>query len=240
MQPLDLRNAEDLTELSAAIASLDLDGGLLIIDTLNRAAMGADENSAVDMGDIIAACKALQTQTRGMVMLIHHTGKDLSKGLRGHSSLFAALDAAIEVTRNDDRREWRVAKSKDDEDGMPRPFRLEAVEVGTDDEGMPVSSCVVLPDAPGASVKSGKLPQGPTQKIVYDVVGELLRVSPDTCKAGAPPLRPCIELETAVLKAADRLSCRSDQRPYQARRAINAMVSKGVLCLREDWIWRPS
>ena len=57
------------------------------------------------MGQIIAAAKELQTFVGGLVVLVHHTGKDASKGLRGHSSLQAALDAAIEVRRDGDNRE---------------------------------------------------------------------------------------------------------------------------------------
>jgi len=89
---------------------------LLVIDTLTVAASGADENSSSDMGLIIEAAKALQAKLGGLVLLVHHSGKDQSKGLRGHSSLHAALDAAIEVIRNhDNRRRWRIAKvAKDD------------------------------------------------------------------------------------------------------------------------------
>ncbi len=62
--------------------------------------------------------------TGGLVVLVHHTGKDATKGLRGHSSLFAALDAAIEVSRSGERREWILAKSKDGRDGSTHPFKL--------------------------------------------------------------------------------------------------------------------
>ncbi|MFO1380569.1 MAG: AAA family ATPase [Chitinivorax sp.] len=105
---------------------------MVCIDTLNRAAPGADKNSSQDMGLIIEAAKALQMALGGLVLLVHHTGKDAGKGLRGHSSLFAALDAAIEVSRDGDNRAWAVAKSKDGQDGNEHPFRLEVVELGED------------------------------------------------------------------------------------------------------------
>lgn len=105
-------------------------GGLVIIDTLNRAAPGADENSSVDRGNIIASAKKLQNLIGGLVLFVHHSGKDKFKGLRGHSSLYAALDSAIEVIKTDTRREWCVAKSKDDVTGNVYPFKLEIVKVG--------------------------------------------------------------------------------------------------------------
>jgi len=142
VQPFNLLNG-DVPELAAAIRAI---GGarLVVLDTLNRAAPGADENSSKDMGEIISAAKELQSQIGGLVVLVHHTGKDAAKGLRGHSSLHAALDAAIEVKRNgDNSREWSIAKSKDGEDGASFPFRLKVVEMGIDEDGDKITSCVI-------------------------------------------------------------------------------------------------
>lgn len=144
IQPFSLLNKEDISGLAEAIGSASVGGGVVVLDTLNRAAPGADENSSEDMGNIIASCKRLQGLIGGLVVLVHHTGKDAAKGLRGHSSLFAALDAAVEVNRSEDRREWKVAKSKDGRDGDAEPFHLEEVHIGKDDDGELVTSCVVV------------------------------------------------------------------------------------------------
>jgi len=142
-QPVSLLNEKDAPELAKAIHESEAAGGVVIIDTLNRAAPGMDENASGDMGKVIAMVKGLQSALGGLVMLVHHTGKDATKGMRGHSSLIAALDAAIEVTRSGDQRSWQVAKSKDGEDGKAHPFRLEVVQLGIDDDGDPVTSCVI-------------------------------------------------------------------------------------------------
>ena len=102
-QPFDLLS-DDVADLARAVIAGGGAGGLVILDTLNRAAPGADENSSVDMGNLIAAAKELQMLVGGLVLLVHHTGKDTTKGLRGHSSLYAALDGAIEVTASEHRR----------------------------------------------------------------------------------------------------------------------------------------
>jgi putative DNA primase/helicase len=109
LQPFKLTDGQDVLDLAAVVPA----GAVVVVDTLNRAAPTADENSSRDMGEILEAAKTLQTLTRGLVVLVHHTGKNAAAGLRGHSSLFAAMDAAIEVSREGDRREWKVAKSKD-------------------------------------------------------------------------------------------------------------------------------
>ncbi|HJV28679.1 MAG TPA: AAA family ATPase [Aromatoleum sp.] len=144
--PFSLLDVRDVPELAAAIRNAGRAGGVVFIDTLNAAAPGADENSAEAMGRILAGVRALQAEVGGLVVLIHHPGKDVSKGMRGHSSLFAALDAVIEVTRDGDQRTWRVAKSKDGQDGTAHPFRLVTVLLGTDPDGDPITSCVVEPD----------------------------------------------------------------------------------------------
>ena len=143
-------DAGDVADLAKAV---QIAGGLVIPDTLNHAAPGADENSSVDMGNIIAAAKRLQNLTGGLVLLVHRTGKDTTTGLRGHSSLYAALDGAIEVNKTDSRREWSVAKSKDDETGTVHAFKLEIVTVAHDDEGEEITSCVAVPDESVDAVK---------------------------------------------------------------------------------------
>lgn len=140
-QPLNLLDKKDISDLVTAIRACNVAGGVVIIDTLNRAAPGMDENSSVDMGHVIQAARLIQQAVGGLVLLVHHSGKDASKGMRGHSSLHAALDAAIEVTRTADLREWSVAKAKDGADGKAHLFRLEVVELGLDQDGDRISSC---------------------------------------------------------------------------------------------------
>jgi putative DNA primase/helicase len=235
-QPIDIRSLSDQGDLVEAVLANGGRDGMLVVDTLNRAAPGADENSSVDMGEIIKACKNLQQAVGGVVMLVHHTGKDSTKGLRGHSSLYAALDSAIEVTRVDDRREWSVAKSKDDADGERQPFTLRVVELGEDEDGEQITSCVVEPDGSAQEVRRPR-PQGETQNLVYKVLGQLLRESKDFGKEGAPTGRPCIELEPAVVAAGMVLPCESKRRATIARRAITGMVSRGVYGFQGGWLW---
>jgi hypothetical protein len=157
-QPVNLLNTKDLRDLVTAIKGSHMDGGIVIIDTLNRAVPGMDENSSVDMGHAINACKLIQQGLGGLVLLVHHSGKDASKGMRGHSSLHAALDAAIEVKRSGDQREWSIAKAKDGADGKAHPFMIEVVNLGQDNDGDPITSCVIRTIV-GADVKAKSLTQ---------------------------------------------------------------------------------
>jgi len=238
MQPFDLRNTDDLAGLADAAIASGGANGLLVIDTLNRAASGADENSSADMGELIDSCRVLQTKLGGTVLLVHHSGKDAAKGLRGHSSLHAALDAAIEVTRNDTMREWRIAKSKDGDDGAAHAFRLETVEVGIDEDGETITSCIVAPEEDGANaVRRVQIPRGGNQRIAYDSIGQLLREARHFGQEGAPPSRPCITLESAIAGIRERLTCARDQRTRSAQTAITGLMNSGCIELKTGWLW---
>jgi putative DNA primase/helicase len=238
LQSFKLTDPQDVADLSAAVLTAGA-GAVVILDTLNRAAPEADENASADMGRILEAAKALQRLTGGLVLVVHHTGKDATRGLRGHSSLFAALDAAVEVTREGDRREWKVAKAKDGQDGAGHPFRLDVVDLGEDDEGETVTSCVIAPDESPQDVTRSRLPKGGNQKVVLDALGELLRKSATFGRAGAPPVRPCVQLEPAVEAIAPRLTCEPKRQKERVRQALTGLTASGVVTCREGWLWLP-
>jgi putative DNA primase/helicase len=241
MQPFDLRNPDDLAELADAVTASGGAGGLLVIDTLNRAAGGADENSSKDMGEIIDAAKVLQSQLGGTVLLIHHSGKDQTKGLRGHSSLHAALDAAVEVRRDGDRREWVIAKSKDDGDSAAYPFRLQVVEIGTDEHGDLVTSCAVAPDERKAEFRRVLPPKSGNMRVVWDALGELLRLAGDGRPNDAPerlPLgRPAVTLDSAIEGTRERLACDPKRRTERVQQALTGLQAKGLILIDGGYVW---
>lgn len=145
MAPFNLLEKEDALALVKCILEACGRGAVVVIDTLNQSTPGADENSSQDMGRAIAMCQQIQRTLDGLVVLVHHTGKDVSKGLRGHSSLNAALDAAIEVSRSGHDRYWTVTKAKDGADGAVHGFRLDYVGFGVDEDMDDVGSCIVVP-----------------------------------------------------------------------------------------------
>ncbi|MEF8711466.1 MAG: AAA family ATPase [Candidatus Accumulibacter propinquus] len=243
LQSLDIRNATDRADLVTAVQAAGWSDGVLCLDTLNRAAPGMDENDSKSMGEVIAAAKAIQAAVGGVVLLVHHTGKNTSKGMRGHSSLHAALDAAIEVTRTDDRREWKIAKSKDGDDGEAHLFRLDVVQIGEDeDDGEPVTSCIVVPEqCAGDAVRRVKLPSGGNQRIVWDGLHEMFKAAgerrPDGVPEELPTGRPVLLIDDAIVKVRSRLAVESDRQTERTRQAITGLVTRGLLVLREGWIW---
>lgn len=138
----DLRKEDDVVALIETVRARG-PCGLIFIDTLAQVMAGGDENSSADVGLVLKHCRGLAQKTGAMVVLIHHSGKDATKGARGHSSLRAAADGMIEVTRSGDVRCATVYKQKDGDDGLEMGFKLDVVQLPPDAEGMPVTSCVV-------------------------------------------------------------------------------------------------
>lgn len=120
-------------------------GGVVCIDTLAASSPGMDENSSEGMGKLISELKVVQHEVGGCILVVHHTGKDKDKGMRGWSGLGGALDAAIEVVvTKSGARSWKLAKIKDGKDGLVVPFDLEAIFLNFDEDGEPETSCVVV------------------------------------------------------------------------------------------------
>ena len=188
-----LTDDAQIEELAAAIEATGAAGGIVLIDTLACAGGAFDENSSEGMGAVIAGGKKLQQRVGGMVLLVHHTGKDATKGARGWSGLRAACDSEIEVARTELGRSLRLTKSKDGEDGLEWGFDLDVVQLGVDEDMDPITSCVVVEAAiPVGGIASKKL--GRNQRVVYDVIMEIAKSQ----TAG-------IEVDAVVKEAARRI-----------------------------------
>jgi RecA-family ATPase len=144
--------ATDVLALSEAVAWLKRNQGaadfrLIVIDTMSRTMGAADENAAKDINDLIANLEALREATGAHILLVHHSGKDLTKGARGHSSLRAAVDTEITIAREDDEKliAAKIDKQRDGETGAIFRYRLRQVTLGTDQDGDAVTSCVCEP-----------------------------------------------------------------------------------------------
>lgn len=119
---------------------------MVIVDTLSRAMAGGNENSPEDMTAIVSNCDKIRDATGAHVCIVHHSGKDEARGARGHSSLRAATDTEIEITREPEATSSnvRVAKQRDLEAAEPFSFTLKSVPLGVNSRGKDVTSCVVL------------------------------------------------------------------------------------------------
>lgn len=146
---------------------------IVVVDTFAQTTPGANENAGEDIGKALGHCRAISRELGGaLVVLVHHAGKDVSKGARGWSGLKAAADAEIEVARTPTGRYLKTSKQKDGEDGRTWGFGLQSVDIGLDEDGDTVTSCVVVEaDKPKAAAVKRKL--GANEEVVNAVIQEM-------------------------------------------------------------------
>ena len=239
MQPFKVNVQQDIEDLAVVVPK----GSVIFIDTLNRAAPMADENSSRDMGEILEGAKRLQIAIGGLVVLIHHTGKDAGKGLRGHSSLFAALDGAIQVERSVVGRAWSIAKAKDGEDGGKFPFKLKRHVLGQDAEGDEITSCTVERDH--SVLFQPADPKGPAQKAALRALGSAVNASTEVGRCSSSAHTKCLRSEDAVTVVIETLAAvKPNQRSNRARALIQGLLTGGHLLSGfegdDGWVWLPS
>lgn len=155
----------DGTELKAATDELKLYEGetgykvaLIVIDTLARHLDG-DENSSNEISKFINKVDGLRGAFPGSsAIIVHHSGHGKDGRARGSSALRAAMDFEINCNNN----ALTFTKMKDGAKPDPINFKLDVVEVSTDANDEPVTSCVVnYGKKPERSSK--KAPVGPAE-----------------------------------------------------------------------------
>lgn len=148
-------NKKRLIQLCADLIANGRRGGVVVIDTLNQASDGADENSSRDMGELLRAMKFIQRETDSLVIIVHHATKSKdNQSMRGHGSLYGAMDGIIEVIRDvwtadgelwKDRRGWLVKKAKDGRDGGEHFFDMVEHDVGMTQLDGPITGATIRP-----------------------------------------------------------------------------------------------
>ncbi|WP_326546097.1 AAA family ATPase [Mycolicibacterium sp. ND9-15] len=127
-RPVNLNTPADVANLGALI---DWGGySFVLIDTMARCMVGADENSAKDTGLIVDRLYWLLDRTpgrRGVVLGVHHTGKD-AKTLRGSSAFEAGVDTVYSTTRDDGVVILNREKRKDGPEADRHELRLDLIE----------------------------------------------------------------------------------------------------------------
>jgi hypothetical protein len=193
---------------------------LVIVDTFAQVTPGANENAAEDMGKALAHCRGIHVATGAVVLLVHHSGKDQSRGARGWSGLKGAMDTQIEVLKLATGRMLRVSKQKDGEDGLAWGFELDQVPVGQDEDGDLITSCVVREtDAPAIQqVLEARRGLGKLQRAVLAVVDEMAQAQTDGIEVDA--------VLTEVVRRTGREGTRNAK--SHAMRALNE------ICERDD------
>jgi hypothetical protein len=235
---LDLCGEGDAGAIIEALEHMQSVPALIIIDTLARAMGGGDENSGQDMGALIRNVDLIRERTGAHVMLIHHSGKDTSRGARVHSSLRAAADTEIELTRSGAAVMAEAKKQRDVSVRGRFAYTLLPVTIGQDGDGDDVTSAVVEPTEP---VKRGPVVRGQALTALQALDDALAHHG--AVKAGDlwPDNRKCVDLE--VWKDfCDRHCLSSGTADCSKRTAFHkartALQNRGLIRIVDGFVWR--
>jgi hypothetical protein len=147
---------ELIAEIKAICAIHCVDGVELeavVIDTLNKVTPAMDEINGKEVGLVMARLDRIREECRCGLWLVHHKNANGDRP-RGHTSLYAAFETALEIGRTGElysyskkvsreKRFMKVAKQREGEDGGRFEFCLKGVSIGYDEDGDEVFSAVV-------------------------------------------------------------------------------------------------
>jgi RecA-family ATPase len=145
---------EQLTRLAQEAADriqkeFGLPLALIVIDTMSAAAGFKDENSSSEGQQAMNVLNQLSNRTGALVLACDHFGKAVETGTRGTSAKEAAADVVIacmgEKTQAGNVTNLQVAvrKLRAGATGAETAFRLQQVDLDKDEDGEPITSCVV-------------------------------------------------------------------------------------------------
>jgi hypothetical protein len=124
-------NLTSPTEVGNLRALVDWGGyHFVILDTLARCMVGADENSAKDCGVVVDSMTKILASTpggRGVVLGVHHAGKD-AKTFRGSSAFEGGADTVYFTARDENVYSLTREKRKDGPENDHHLFELDEVE----------------------------------------------------------------------------------------------------------------
>jgi len=160
------REPEDVERLLRTIDNLDTKFSAVFVDTVARALLGGDENSATDMGLFVDACEIVKRHCECAVVAIHHSGKDAARGMRGSTALLGAVDTSIKVSKLEETVTLATEKQKDAEPMPDVAFTMTPVALIDD-----VSVVMTQADMPEKKPRSAKLTE--PQKIALQALRNL-------------------------------------------------------------------
>lgn len=237
---VNFRVAAEVNALEAVIRETigDIPLRLLVADTLARAMPGADENSAQEVGAVIAAADYLKDALNTSVALIHHEGKDGDRGARGTSALRGAWDAAYRIVSSGNNVTLTVVDQKDAEGGQKLVFVMEEVQVGLGRTSLvPVLS------------ESGECEEEQPKREVTGHAGLVLKALRDVLASDEsgvlPPLSGMpsgnvrgVTVETLRRKVYERMpSSTSEARQKAFVRSVQLLLERNIIGVRDPWIW---
>jgi hypothetical protein len=231
----------DHGQLIAAIRAQTTTPVVVTLDTLNRSLVGSESNDE-DMGKYVRAADAIREAFNCVVVIVHHCGVDGTRP-RGHTSLTGACDAQLAVKRDGENAVVvTVEHMKDGVEGEVIRSRLEMVELGLDDDGDPITSCVIVPADEGHTYKRTKVKLSPSAAVGLRLLGDAILETGSTTST-----HPRIPKQTGHTGTDDWRSyfyagtiaegTKRDSQKKAFQRVVAELQRAGIIGIWNDRVW---
>jgi hypothetical protein len=223
------KESPDLKALHAAV--VEHRPALVFIDTLAMAFPGLEENSADEMGRVVAIARKLASHGSAVV-LIHHDTKAQGPTPRGHSLLNGALDVALQLFPRDEEGivRGRLTKNRNGSSDRDIAFRITTESMGLDEDGDTITYAVVNEVTPGSVPKRIKL--SISERAALDQLHELHNGNGQVSESDWR--KACISSH-AVSASEDR-----DNRKRAFNRALSGLVRKEMIQVAAGFVRLPA
>jgi hypothetical protein len=211
------REPDDVERLLRTIDSLNTKFSAVFVDTVARALLGGDENSATDMGMFVDACEVVKRHCGCAVVAIHHSGKDAARGMRGSTALLGAVDTSVRVSKLESTVTMATEKQKDAEPADDMAFEM--VSVALIDDTSVVMQAAKAPEKKARGVKLSE-----PQKIALQALRNL-----------------CVERGQNRVRVEDWHDAHREKTPdatrYKRRDARDALQQKRAIVIDGGYVW---
>lgn len=237
---LDAEGARGLRGAVELYESMHGTFDVVVVDTVARAMVGS-ESSDEDMTVFVDACESLLGDHKRTVIVVHHLGKDATRGSRGHTILPAAVATQLNVQHDSATgiRSFRVELQRDEEADPGRTFKLERVDLGVDDDGDEMASVVVVPDSNAPVRARPRAPSGKNMQTVYRVVSDLCAemgtILPES--SVIPKGVRAVQASAVITTAGSALLCEPKHKRQRVLEALDRLREQGFIGVVDPWVW---
>ena len=232
-----------IDDVKAHAAALEVPLRLVVLDTLSRMIGSGDEDKARDINVVVQRAEKIQRETGAHVLIVHHSGKDRDRGMRGSNALLGAADAVIEVSRHEESGicEGKIVKVKDGSSDTPFKYTLRQSVLGKDEDGEDITSAVVEPTDASPGVARGGPKLTAPERIALDALDEVI------LERGVPRPISSVPAGCSAVKIDDWRSVAyrkgiadgdAEARKKAFQRCRQSLQVKRVIGIEGEWAWR--
>jgi len=239
----------------------DMPVELIIIDTLSVATEGLNEIDGAEVGKVLARVNRLKDQTGAAICLVHHMNASGGR-VRGHTSIEANVSQVFEIrplmTIPQNRKETPqpvldgegrhirqivLTKNKNGINNLKWKIVLEVVNLGTDRDGDPITTCICARPArhSNSDAQEDNTKLSNDQKIVFEALTAAQTDEGIDTPHGslAPPqIKRCVPQAAFVARvrrtitfnaAEDEVEARNKELTAFLKRTTTALINAGYM-----------